>query len=530
MNKKIFKIFLLLLLFSFTTMLSGNSGKEADKLYQSAKKERIERNWEKAISLYQELIDRFPESNYSDDASFWIGYCLEHKVGQHLEAFLAYNKLINDFPESPWIEDARVHKIFVAESLAVYDKTAYLDFLAEELDSEYPEVSDRAALSLGKLGDERAISYLEKLLPDEKYGLLAKSLILEIESRDSLEEIEPEKVESGITFEATPEIRREQLKEKDDKWGFILPPSKNYKYYRIMLREDNKWSREKLIDFGMWTILSDDEFEEYYNFTGYDRSEWLRKYWKKLDPTPTTENNEARKEFERRVLHARAQFGQLWNYKNFNYLTDQHNRMGWPNAPWDARGELYVKYGKPDFKSATDFNEEEWIYYQLGVDFIVRKYITNIYGRALAAGEISRNRYIDDLLRFQSEYEYSKEFIYKHDYEADPLDNAEVNINTFKENGKDYFIIEYSFSSKELSPPDEHSTVRFLEKWIVLDEHMNPYRKGEETREYVISAHIEMSNTIKVDIRPGDFLIALRLEDTNSNKLGIFIEKMELNN
>jgi len=58
---------------------------------------------------------------------------------------------------------------------------------------------------------------------------------------------------------------------------------------------------------------------------------YLRIFWKRRDPTPTTEPNEFRTQFEQRVKIA----------------TERYRAVPTP-APWDARGEMLIKLGTPD--------------------------------------------------------------------------------------------------------------------------------------------------------------------------------------
>lgn len=60
---------------------------------------------------------------------------------------------------------------------------------------------------------------------------------------------------------------------------------------------------------------------------------YLNKFWKMRDPTPTTEPNEFRDQFEVRVDFAATAF-----------------RAIPPPSPWDARGDTYIRLGPPDTK------------------------------------------------------------------------------------------------------------------------------------------------------------------------------------
>lgn len=61
------------------------------------------------------------------------------------------------------------------------------------------------------------------------------------------------------------------------------------------------------------------------------RIEAFNAFWKERDPTPGTRENEAKREFYRRVTFANRQFGHL-------------RREGWRTD----RGRIYVQYGEPD--------------------------------------------------------------------------------------------------------------------------------------------------------------------------------------
>ncbi len=84
------------------------------------------------------------------------------------------------------------------------------------------------------------------------------------------------------------------------------------------------------------------------------RSEWLRRYWRLKDPTPTTPENERMREHERRVDKARREFA-----------TDDP-------PGWDARGRVLIMYGEPDslIEEPPDIREgvgyvpawQEWLY------------------------------------------------------------------------------------------------------------------------------------------------------------------------
>lgn len=81
-------------------------------------------------------------------------------------------------------------------------------------------------------------------------------------------------------------------------------------------------------------------------------------FWQKRDPTPTTELNEVKEEFFRRV-----------QYSNENFGTP--SRPGWKSD----RGRVYITYGQPDEIERHPFElnskpYEVWYYYSLGLTFV----------------------------------------------------------------------------------------------------------------------------------------------------------------
>jgi GWxTD domain-containing protein len=76
-------------------------------------------------------------------------------------------------------------------------------------------------------------------------------------------------------------------------------------------------------------------------YSSEERNRALREFWALKDPTPTTPVNERRVEHYIRTAHAR---------RHFSDGVDEFSDYG-----WDRRGDLYVRFGKPDHTSSTDF-------------------------------------------------------------------------------------------------------------------------------------------------------------------------------
>lgn len=115
----------------------------------------------------------------------------------------------------------------------------------------------------------------------------------------------------------------------------------------------------------MRIILNEEERQEFDRLTTLEeKREWARIYWKKRDPTPTTEKNERLEEFLRRLAHVRQ----------------------WFRAPgelgFDDRGRIYLRYGEPSERYIYPVGDmlvrpnESWsysgIYNGLVFDFVAR--------------------------------------------------------------------------------------------------------------------------------------------------------------
>ncbi|MCK4485180.1 MAG: tetratricopeptide repeat protein [Desulfobacterales bacterium] len=59
---------ILILIIILATVLSGCSGDGAKQLFDTAKLEELQDNQEHATKLYQEIIERYPESEYARKA------------------------------------------------------------------------------------------------------------------------------------------------------------------------------------------------------------------------------------------------------------------------------------------------------------------------------------------------------------------------------------------------------------------------------------------------------------------------------
>jgi hypothetical protein len=420
-----------------------------------------------------------------------------------------------------------------------------------------PEIRNRAALSLGRLGDKQALSVLKELKNDEDFGTKASELVAILEQRSESLTTDSSDADLQVTFRDERPIP-EELSVGD---GILFFSSKKYEQYRSMLKKADDWSEKELYDFALWHIVDTDNFEEYRTLSNeYDKKEWFRKFWKSRDPTPTTDENELYREFERRVQFARAHFSDYWNNQQFDYLKDQFIRQGQYHAPWDARGELYIKYGEPDIRSVSGWHREEWIYYRYNVDFLVKQYMTNIYGNAIGAGELTLKIHTTFNSPYRSGSQWSRlfekdesvhmsnkinsyleaQFIhnhnirYEHDYQAEPIDDFEMMIDKEMSMKERRVILRYRFPVDEfkLQKVKNLYHLKYQERFVVLNQDLREVKENEETIELsnITDDDQEHEELIKLDLAPGQYTLHLQIKDLQSKKLGIYSQKFTISN
>ncbi len=103
-------------------------------------------------------------------------------------------------------------------------------------------------------------------------------------------------------------------------------------------------------------ILTYKEYKELSELDDDEQLEFIKQYWKQLDPTPKTTYNEVKEEFFRRIKRVNMDYSEFGN--------------GWQSD----RGRIYIIYGEPEqielIQKNTEGNSYEIWYYPHGKQFI----------------------------------------------------------------------------------------------------------------------------------------------------------------
>ncbi len=86
------------------------------ELYSQAYADFARGNYDLAIQGFTEYIRNYPDTDFTDNAQYWIGECLYGKK-MYAEAIDAWNTLLRDYPSSDKLPDARVKKGMALERL-----------------------------------------------------------------------------------------------------------------------------------------------------------------------------------------------------------------------------------------------------------------------------------------------------------------------------------------------------------------------------------------------------------------------------
>jgi len=86
------------------------------ELYSQAYADFARGNYDLAIQGFTEYMTHYPETDFTDNAQYWIGECLYGKK-QYAEAIEAWNTLFRNFPPSDKLADGRVKKGMALERL-----------------------------------------------------------------------------------------------------------------------------------------------------------------------------------------------------------------------------------------------------------------------------------------------------------------------------------------------------------------------------------------------------------------------------
>jgi GWxTD domain-containing protein len=320
------------------------------------------------------------------------------------------------------------------------------------------------------------------------------------------------------------------------------------------------------IYYALEPIAEDEELKEFLKLDPRERNQWLKVFWKKRDPTPTTEKNEFEEEHQIRVEYAKENF-----------------RSTFGKRPWDDRGEVYIKYGEPDERelrihkhwdiremSVQDWTrdhrndqtkgwgvplkqwmkdaevsgfpeieekQKEELWSNFGEIWTYNDYhLTLQFQEQHMLGHYTLVPYTDEFGRTQNPQEFLVEKVakveaqkemFEHDYGGKALDFA-LNAVKFRSEGKTYDLdVNVGLPLDKLGlGGDESNLVSFMRRIVVWDENADQVAFDSTTVTKSVDKN-ERKGYLLVDQRsynldPGQYTLAVEVRDLYTQKIGIY--------
>lgn len=528
-----------------TTLLAMPSGPDSGKgkaaaLLKRARKDIARQRWQKALQELQRIETEFSASGVADEALFWRGY-IHEKQDRHLQAYQMYSDLQRRFPASARLDDAAAHQIRIAQGLYLSGKVQYKQLLLDFLQHPDRRLREEAALSLAELGDDSGEKLVQAAAQSDDPWIAeraARALISMQAGPVPAQPDDPRTQSAMLNFRVSTGTAPVKLKKKSWRDEFMLYRTPRYRLYEKMYQRyfaaDSEWSKGELLDYGLFHIVPQNDFNLYIELRDpYDKREWLRTFWKQHDPTPTTKKNEFREEFERRVIAARAEYGEEWNNRNFRALRNQYLRRGWSWSPWDGRGDLVVKLGEPEFIDNVAFHRDIWYYFDYGVSFGVKRYVTNLYYNGIYPDGGLAFRHVSGPAEIEVEYINMQKMYFTAEKDRKSLKKLDMKATM---GGDDSLRVTYSFPAGQLHPSrrnDSRWQAGYLWRCVVFDADYREVARQEDTVRYEFPDKSQwksrkiIADGITFLLPKGGYRIALRVEDLHSRKRGIVTQRVE---
>jgi len=160
---------------------------ESTKLYESAYNNILDEKWEDAIKSMEEVIDKFSDSRWYDDARFWQCYAQEQLEKSLEQVFECYLLFIDDIPNSNYTDDVKTNLIRVGNELAEMGKTEYLEQLELMKESEDNEIVISAIGALRNMEDDKALKTLINIYKTDQSRKIKEEIIYILSDFDNPE-------------------------------------------------------------------------------------------------------------------------------------------------------------------------------------------------------------------------------------------------------------------------------------------------------------------------------------------------------
>ncbi|MCK9275393.1 MAG: tol-pal system protein YbgF [Syntrophales bacterium] len=115
-------------------VLAEEEKPDSEKLYSDAYQIFVNRDYEEARAKFLTFLKNYPDTEYSDNAQFWIAECFYFQ-DKYEEAILEYEKVIQNYPKGNKVPNALLKQ---ALSFLKLEDTSSSQLLLQRVVKEYP--------------------------------------------------------------------------------------------------------------------------------------------------------------------------------------------------------------------------------------------------------------------------------------------------------------------------------------------------------------------------------------------------------
>lgn len=157
--------------------LGATGGAKDQELFNQGKIAIFDKNWEGARTIFQRVIQEYPQSTLVPQAYYYIARCYQFQSNE-AEAIRAYDVFMQKYPNEPFLPDeARNSVVEISASLVERGDTTYRNRLVASLTDSRKEVRYFTAIRMSRLKDSKltamAVPVLREIVKNEKEGELA---------------------------------------------------------------------------------------------------------------------------------------------------------------------------------------------------------------------------------------------------------------------------------------------------------------------------------------------------------------------
>lgn len=118
--------------------LQAGVDESVDKLYEKAREEYQNRNYEVAIVLFKQLVRQFPQSNKAGSAQYWLGESL-YAQKQYEAAIVAFDEVVQKYTRNVKVPAAILKQGYAFEKL---NDQRNARFFLQQVQRKYPDTQE----------------------------------------------------------------------------------------------------------------------------------------------------------------------------------------------------------------------------------------------------------------------------------------------------------------------------------------------------------------------------------------------------